>query len=377
VNGEIDHEWIKAQQTKASLYLSGGGFRATLFHIGALKRMNELSLLQKIDTVVSVSGGSIVAGILGLRWSHLEFRDGSAVNMDTEIVAPLRRFCSRTIDIFAVLRGVDRPWQLIGPGRLLVQSYSKHLYGGARLSDLPDRPSFIFASTDLVEGVPFHFSKESVGDYCVGYVKRSQLTIAECVAASSAFPPFFSPLRLSIGADKFVGGQRQMDPTEHQSRAIYLSDAGVIDNLSIQTAWKQSKLIFVSDAGAPFRRKKKTWFRTSWLGLVFRAMHIAIDQAAPVRRRRIIDDLTSGARAGSYWNTRMRPVTDVAGGFPWSKQKAEQLAGMRTRLDAFNEREQCELINFGYAVSDNYLRHTFCPDAEPPRSLPYPSYPLA
>ena len=56
-------------------------------------------------------------------------------------------------------------------------------------------------------------------------------------------------------------------------------------------------------------------------------------------------------------------------------ERYEQLAGLRTRLDAFNEREQCELIHFGYAVSDNYLRRTFCPDAEPPRSLPYPAYP--
>ena len=42
--------------------LSGGGFRATLFHVGALKRLNELGLLKNVDTFSSVSGGSITNG---------------------------------------------------------------------------------------------------------------------------------------------------------------------------------------------------------------------------------------------------------------------------------------------------------------------------
>ena len=42
--------------------LSGGGFRATLFHLGALRRLNELNILREIDTFSSVSGGSIING---------------------------------------------------------------------------------------------------------------------------------------------------------------------------------------------------------------------------------------------------------------------------------------------------------------------------
>jgi len=53
------------------LALSGGGFRATLFHCGAFWRLNELSYLQKLDRVSSVSGGSIAAGVLGVKWSKL------------------------------------------------------------------------------------------------------------------------------------------------------------------------------------------------------------------------------------------------------------------------------------------------------------------
>ena len=46
-----------------ALCLSGGGYRAMLFHVGALWRLNELGLLPRLDRVSSVSGGSITAGV--------------------------------------------------------------------------------------------------------------------------------------------------------------------------------------------------------------------------------------------------------------------------------------------------------------------------
>src|SRR5919108_244416 len=54
------------------LALSGGGFRATLFHCGAMWRLNELGHLQTLTRVSSVSGGSITAGVLGLKWAKLQ-----------------------------------------------------------------------------------------------------------------------------------------------------------------------------------------------------------------------------------------------------------------------------------------------------------------
>jgi NTE family protein len=54
------------------LALSGGGFRATLFHCGALWRLSELGYLQRLARVSSVSGGSITAGQLALKWAALE-----------------------------------------------------------------------------------------------------------------------------------------------------------------------------------------------------------------------------------------------------------------------------------------------------------------
>ena len=51
------------------LSLSGGGFRATLFHLGAIRRLNEFGILPKLTTVSSVSGGSILNGFLATRLS--------------------------------------------------------------------------------------------------------------------------------------------------------------------------------------------------------------------------------------------------------------------------------------------------------------------
>ena len=54
-----------------ALCLSGGGYRAMLFHVGCLWRLNQLGLLGRLNRISSVSGGSITAGVLGLsliRW---------------------------------------------------------------------------------------------------------------------------------------------------------------------------------------------------------------------------------------------------------------------------------------------------------------------
>ena len=51
------------------LCLSGGGYRAMLFHLGALWRLYEAGLLRGVKRISSVSGGSITAGVLGLNGS--------------------------------------------------------------------------------------------------------------------------------------------------------------------------------------------------------------------------------------------------------------------------------------------------------------------
>ena len=50
----------------SALCLSGGRYRAMVFHIGVVWRLYETGLLQNIKRISSVSGGSITAGQLAL-----------------------------------------------------------------------------------------------------------------------------------------------------------------------------------------------------------------------------------------------------------------------------------------------------------------------
>lgn len=62
--------------------LSGGGYRAMLFHLGAVLRLNEFGLLSVVDRVSSVSGGSLVAAALARYWADLDFgSDGASRNL--------------------------------------------------------------------------------------------------------------------------------------------------------------------------------------------------------------------------------------------------------------------------------------------------------
>lgn len=61
--GEKGHD-VEPSLPGIFLCLSGGGFRATLFHYGCLKRLNEVGLLGRVQAISATSGGSIVAPLL-------------------------------------------------------------------------------------------------------------------------------------------------------------------------------------------------------------------------------------------------------------------------------------------------------------------------
>src|SRR3954468_16384773 len=87
-----------------ALCLSGGGYRAMLFHLGGLWRLNELGLLSGLARVSAVSGGAIAASALAVAWPDLAFGDdGVATGLHERVVAPLRALASRTLDVPAVL----------------------------------------------------------------------------------------------------------------------------------------------------------------------------------------------------------------------------------------------------------------------------------
>lgn len=150
----------RADRAFPALALSGGGFRATLFHCGALLRLNELGYLGRIRRLSSVSGGSIAAGMLAAVWPRLRWQDGRVANLDEEVIQPLRAFCHRSIDKAAIGWGVLTPGKSIGD--VLADIYDD-LFEGVTLQQLPDEPQFIVKATNLQTGRLVRFSKLRLG----------------------------------------------------------------------------------------------------------------------------------------------------------------------------------------------------------------------
>ena len=166
------------------LALSGGGFRATLFHVGSLWRLNELGVLGRLARISSVSGGSITAALLGLRWSQVGFQNGVASGFQSLVVGPLRDFCGLSIDVVAVGEGALLPWK--DASDVVRGKYEEHLLGTATLQDLPDAPRFVLNSTNFATGRDFRFSKPYAGDYRIGLVRNPTFHLSLATAASKS-----------------------------------------------------------------------------------------------------------------------------------------------------------------------------------------------
>ncbi len=356
------------------LALSGGGFRATLFHCGTLWRLNELGYLAKLTRISSVSGGSLTAGVLALKWGNLAFTNGVAQNLIAEVIDPLRGFCARSIDTPSILEGILLPGKRISDE--LRAHYDKYLFAGRTLQDLPDPVRFVFNSTNLATGVDFRFSKPYAGDYRIGLIEKPTFPVALAVAASSAFPPVLSPVIIDADPRSFTrtDGADLYDVVAYRQRLV-LTDGGAYDNLGLETVWKRLDTVLASDAGAPFGYQLSP--QHDWLHQSLRVLDITTNQARGLRKRRLVEMLQSGARKGGYWGI-MTEIDryQLADAFKVPAAVTAQLARIRTRLNPFNEAEQCSLINWGYAVADAAMRKYVEPAAARPAGWPYPVYAL-
>jgi NTE family protein len=364
-------------QLGIGLAVSGGGFRATLFHIGSLWRLNELGYLPKIDRFSSVSGGSITMGLLALSWSKLTYVNEVATNIRQEVFDPLREFCARDIDAWAIGEGALLPWK--STGEAIQEEYEKHLFGKATLQDLPDKPRFVINATNFQTGNSFRFSKPYAGDYRLGLINNPKFRLALAVTASSAFPPFLSPVEVEVPAGAFqpVKGS-DLNGVADFTEELFLTDGGVYDNLGLETVWNRYDTVLTSDAGAPLSTDKDV--ETSWYGQALRALDITTNQARALRKRALVDDFIQNRRKGTYWGIR----TDIAkyefpDALPCDRQKILALASLRTRLNTFSEAEQSELINWGYAVCDAAMqRHVIPAGSQLPKAeWPYPGFKVA
>jgi NTE family protein len=366
-----------AQRQPLGLSLSGGGFRATLFHLGAIRRLNEFGVLKRVSTLSSVSGGSILNGFLSSRLKG-SISDGIA-NFGNEVSAPMREFCAQDIRRWLALESVI-PGTHNSAG--LAKRYDNDLTNGMTLAAIPKTPIHIFSATDLAFGVNWMFKQAQCGDYQAGFLSTpATWKLGTAIAASSCFPPVFKPMNLNLDPAALKGGRVPLGPVRDKCvREITFSDGGVYDNLGLEPIWKDHDCVLASDGGALFPVGGDTGF--SWE--IGRYISIPENQALAVRKRWLVSNFiareTSGPNygiKGTYWGIG-GTCSDYGINQGYSKDLARNyIAAIRTDLDSFSEAEASVLENHGYWLADAAIRR-HVPDliyADTPIEVPNPGWP--
>ena len=376
---------------EVGLALSGGGYRATLFHLGALIRLNQLGWLPRIDRVSTVSGGSLMAGILARAWPALAWDEaGGATNFRDLVTLPTLRFTGRRIDAFVIAIGLI---PLLNPADVMAWLLDRALTDRLRLDELPDRPRFVINAAHLGSGVSWRFSKTYMGDSRLGVVCRPMVPLARAIAASAAFPPFVSPLVLDLRRSKleWVRGADLFDDARYRKlrKRVLLLDGGAYDNLGIEAVEGRCRIVLASDAGGNLQvdaRRRRYGF---WWPQVRRTLDMAVEVGRAQRRRALVDRAQAAAalrRAGkadeklvtehvALWRTSLQlrsnpklpPGWTIAEGWP------EYLSTLSTRMWPMAEADRRHLVNWGYLTSDAILR-TYVPALEQrpaPTELPF------
>src|SRR3954469_7856325 len=225
---------------KIGLALSGGGFRATLYHLGLIRFLRDADILRQVTHITSVSGGSIMAAHLVLNWDRYtgtpEEFDRAAAQLLDFVRLDVRNRILRRFPLGLLLRG---PRLVLGLSNrqltrtgLLEGQYEKHLYGDKSLFELPESPVLHILTTNLSEGCLCSFSRDGLwmmkqkgGRSQIERVRVGLMTVSMAVTASSAFPGFFPPLELT-GPDVGARGGEF-------GRQAY-TDGGVFDNLGVR-----------------------------------------------------------------------------------------------------------------------------------------------
>jgi NTE family protein len=369
----------RQERRGVALCLSGGGFRAAIFHAGALRRLNELGVLAKVDTFSCVSGGSIIGGYLASAiLNGLSIASGRYDGLDAALEEFLK-FVRRDIRTLPTLARLKR-WQPPGRAPRRIQAYYEKLVGKVPLAKLPEHPRFIFCATDLFFANSWVSERTRVGDYLAGYVRPppDDWTLARAIALSSCFPPVFDPAPAAIDPNQFEQPEgpegEPIDLSDEESakltaarKQIRLTDGGVYDNLGLEPVWKRHATVLVSDGGKPLQHKYvPPGLRLMRYGAVIQ------NQVGALRKRWLIDIYQraktgndSDAFDGAYWGIMSSTSSYRRNpGYGYSKGLAATIANIRTDLNPFSPNEIAVLVKHGYELADIAINTHATPLAE-------------
>jgi NTE family protein len=334
------------QRSGIALCLSGGGFRAALFHLGALRRLNEVGILPQVTTVTGVSGGSIMGAFLAehLPWPKAPLPDAE---WDARVALPFRAFAARNLGTAPVALGYLAA--MTNAGINLLASRCEQRLTRLMLQQLPVSPRYIFGATDLISGKSRAFDRDSV----------ERWPVAKAVAISSCYPGFF--------------------PAFHQAAPERLSlvDGGVDDDHAVEPVWRTHEILLVSDGGNVFHASLGESF--AWT--LARSGAVIWNQLREVRKRWLIENFITGEMAGTYWAidssaAHYGPAATTAVPGYSAALARDVLGNIRTAYDAFSEGEIAALENHGYFVTEAATRTHLQPlrRVQAPLKAPHPAW---
>lgn len=251
---------------RIGLALSGGGSRAIAFHLGCLRALNRLGLLDRVSILSTVSGGSVIGACY-----HAHRGDFGAFELKIRqflaqgLVVPMARklFSATGMKVLAafalvgvVALGVAlikvfiKLVILITPRSLSMQfervevrsplhrfasrttlleaALDELLFTGASLKDLPAQPHLVINATELRTGSAFRFGTIESGSWRYGKLHCNDASVAHAVAASAAYPLFLPAFDETLTFEK--------EGTLTDKRVI-LTDGGIYDNLGLGCLW--------------------------------------------------------------------------------------------------------------------------------------------
>ena len=316
-------------ERKIALALSGGGFRATFFHLGVVRCLRDYDLLKDVEQIVSVSGGSVLAPHMLLNWNSYS---GTGKEFD-KISEQLRGVAQ------CDLRGKCLRWLLWQ--RFLMgfagnassnaeRLYDKFLFRDKTIDELNGKVSekapklFILASdlSDPNVTVSFSFDGLRVHDSQGGetHIETTAVKISKAVAASAAFPIMFEPVKID---HKVAGTSNSRFP----KGPMYLTDGGMRDNsgaVMLRRLSTSSTLLLVSDASRCLDLDTKTRFSSSRFSTGLRVVDIL-----QVRVAEEVSQKVSTAGIPEIWIRLTDKLTNVN----CSPQLRHEIETVRTDLE--------------------------------------------
>ena len=310
------------QGTTFGLTLSGGGFRATLAALGAMRYLADAKILANLRYVSSVSGGSIANGVLARHWPAVRAAGFTTEALDHYVIEPvIAEICSSSMKT-EILRN---SWRVLGPATrtdLLIAALDRRFFEGQTLESLDPQCRFVFNAANLVTGVRFGFERDVFGDYVLGLASTAgtNLRVATAVAASAAVPGAFAPVVLP-DAPFPCGG---VDATR-------LLDGGAYDNTGLEaldSARYRAVFLMTMNAGGVFVTgpaagripivrdlaransllyRQSTGLRTRWTVDRFRAWEAAVERGEEPpswARRGVLVSLATTVRGAEDWRLR-------------------------------------------------------------------------